>query len=68
MVIKAESTNFPIRLSYKSDGSSGEFKAGDIQTIQGVSILNPEHKIVSDLSPDKPSQVSITKPIQKAVK
>ncbi len=47
VVIKAESTDFPIRLSYKSDGSSGEFKAGDIQTIQGVSILNPEHKIAT---------------------
>jgi len=47
VVIKAESTELPIRLSYKSDGTGGEFKAGDIQTIQGISILNPDHKIAT---------------------
>lgn len=41
VVIKIDTDQLPVRLSYRHKGSAAEFKAGDIQGPSGVRILNP---------------------------
>ena len=41
VVIKVETDQLPLRLTYQHKGSAAEFKAGDIQSRPGVRVLNP---------------------------
>jgi len=42
VVIKVDTTQLPVRLTYRHSGSAAEFTAGKIQAPPGISILNPD--------------------------